>query len=97
MTWLIYPGVDNRFTLYHPDKSGSSTVSMKNFNDRIELSLSETKKPSVFNIHLAQKPMGLIFNGKALNDSTDFRYDAKKARLTARISEVKDGVLVIKK
>ena len=97
VTWLIYPGVDNKFTLYHPDKSGSSTVSMKNFNDRIELSLSETKKPSVFNIHIDQKPLGLSFNGKAMNDSTDFSYDAKKARLIARISEIKDGVLVIRK
>jgi len=97
VTWLIYPGVDNKFTLYHPDKSGSSTVSMANFKDRIELTLTEAKKPSIFNIHLEQKPSGLTFGGKELADSTDFSYDPKKARLTARISEVKDGVLVIKK
>ena len=97
VTWLIYPGVDNKFTLFHPDKSGSSTVSMHNYNDRIELSLSESKKSSVFNIHLDQKPLGVNFNGKELNDSIDFSYDAKKARLIAKISEVKDGVLIIKK
>jgi alpha-D-xyloside xylohydrolase len=97
LTWLIYPGVDNHFTVYHPDKSGSSTVSMTNFSDRIELSLKEMKKPSIFNIRMEQKPASVSFNGTALNDSTDFQYDALKSRLTVKISEAKDGSLIINK
>ena len=52
LTWIIYPGVDNKFTVYHPDKGGSSTVSMSNHPDGIELTLKEMKRPSIFNIHL---------------------------------------------
>ncbi|MEI7828326.1 MAG: TIM-barrel domain-containing protein [Prolixibacteraceae bacterium] len=95
LTWLVYPGVDNQFTMHHPDMSGSSTVSMNNFPDRIELKLSEMKKPSTFNIHLDQKPAKLSFNGVELVDSIDFNYDKQKLRLTAKISNVNDGILVV--
>lgn len=97
LTWLIYPGVDNQFTVHHPDKSGSSTVSMVNFPNRVELTLKETKKPSIFNIHLEQKPARLTFNGEELLDSIDYQFDANRLRLTAKIKEVKDGVLIITK
>ena len=97
LTWLIYPGVDNHFTVHHPDKSGSSTVAMTNYLDRIELTLKEMKKPSIFNIHLEKKPNRLIFNGIELSDSTDYQYDEQKMRLTARIVGIKDGLLIIKR
>ncbi len=97
LTWLIYPGADNKFTVYHPDKSGSSTVSMVNYPERVELTLKEMKKTSIFNIHMEQKPSKLSFNGVELKDLSDYLYDAEKSRLTARIGEVKDGVLVIVK
>ncbi|MCX6221604.1 MAG: glycoside hydrolase family 31 protein [Bacteroidia bacterium] len=97
LTWLIYPGVDNHFTVYLPDKSGSSTVSMTNFPDRIELSLKEMKKASVFNIRMEQKPSSVSFNGISMSDSTDYQYDALKSHLTVKISEAKDGTLIINK
>lgn len=97
LTWLIYPGVDNQFTVYHPDKSGSSTVTLVNHPDRVELTLKEMKKSSIFNIHLDQKPSGVTFCGKVLNDSIDYQYIADKSRLTTKISEIRDGVLIIKK
>lgn len=97
LTWLIYPGVDNHFTVYHPDKSGSSTLSMTNFPDRIELKISEMKRPSIFNIHLENRPSKISFNGTKLIDSTDFQYDAQKLRLIAKIPNSNDGILVIKK
>ncbi len=97
LTWLIYPGVDNQFTVYHPDKSGSSTVSMVNFSDRIELSLKEMKKPSIFTIHLEQKPAKIYFRNIELKDSIDYQFDPVKSRLTTKISENSDGILVIQK
>jgi alpha-D-xyloside xylohydrolase len=97
LTWLIYPGIDNHFTVHHPDKSGSSTIEMTNFPDRIELRLKELEKTSVFNIHLEQKPTGMTFNGKELADSTDFQFDARKSRLTAKIPGGKNGILVVNK
>ena len=32
-----------------------------------------------------------------MKDSIDYQFDAKKSRLTAKVKDVKDGVLVIKK
>ena len=95
LTWLIYPGVDNHFTVHYPDKSGSSTVVMTNHPEKIELTLKEMKKSSVFSIHLEQKPSKLTYNGTILVDSTDYQYDTQKSKLTVKISEVKDGVLSI--
>lgn len=97
LTWLIYPGVNNHFTLHHPGKSGSSTVSMENFPDRIELNLKEMKKSSIFNIHMDKMPSGVSFSGKELTDSADYQYDAKKLKLEVKISGMNDGVLTIKK
>ena len=95
LTWLIYPGADNHFTVYHPDKSGSSTVTMTNYSDRVELSLKEMEKPSILNIHLEKKPKRLIFSGVELTDSIDYQYDEQKMRLCVRIAGLKDGVLTI--
>lgn len=97
LTWLIYPGKDNQFTVYHPDKGGSSKVSMTNHPDRIELNLNEMKMPSVFNIRMEQKPSKLIFDGNELTYPCDYIYDAEKLRLTVKITRAKDGVMVIKK
>ena len=99
ITWLIYPGpgADNRFTVYHPDKSGRSTVSMANYSDRIELTLKEMKKSSVFNIHLEKRPLKITFCGAELSDSTDYHYDEQKMRLTVILNIIKDGVLTVYK
>ena len=99
LTWLIYPGSapDNRFTVYHPDKSGSSTVSMANNSDRIELTLKEMKKSSVFNIHLEKKPLKITFCGVELSDSTDYHFDEQKMRLTVILNIIKDGVMNVDK
>lgn len=97
LTWLIYPGVDNQFTVYHPDKTGSSTVSMTNFADRIELKLKDTKKPPIFSVFMEKKPAKLTFSGIDLTDSIDYQFDVKRLKLTARIAGVKDGLLIISK
>jgi alpha-D-xyloside xylohydrolase len=99
LTWMIYPGpdADNHFTVHHPDKSGSSTVALSNFADRIELTQKDMKKPSVFNVHLEKKPLKLTFGGIELRDPSDYQYDEQKMRLTVRITDLKDGVLIILK
>jgi alpha-D-xyloside xylohydrolase len=97
LTWLVYPGVDNQFTVHHPDKSGSSTVYMNNFPDRIELKLSEMKKAAIFNIHIKKRPSKILFNGTELVDSKDYQYDIQKMRLIVKVSIGNDGILVVMK
>ena len=94
-TWLIYPGMNNAFTLYHPDKSGSTTLTMKNLPGLLEITTKDTKKPSVYTIRLENNPSKVLFNEIELNDSTDYRFDKQKHRLTVHIDQVKDGVMKI--
>ncbi|HAH25142.1 MAG TPA: glycoside hydrolase [Prolixibacteraceae bacterium] len=97
LTWLIYPGVDNQFTVYHPDKRGSSTVIMVNRPETIEITLKDTKKPSILNIHLDKKPGKVSFDGVELSDLLDYNFDVQKSRLIVRFPDIEDGVLTIVK
>jgi alpha-glucosidase (family GH31 glycosyl hydrolase) len=97
LTWLIYPGVDNQFTVFHPDNSGSSTVIMVNHPETIDITMKDTKKLSILNIHLDQQPKRVSFDQMELSDSIDYKYDLQKSKLIVRFSEIKDGVLTIDK
>jgi len=97
VTWLVYPGRDNQFTLYHPDKTGSSTIELKTDGESVKLNLIDMKKPSVFTIHLEKQPAGVTFNDAELTDSTDIRFDPVRCKLIVWIRGIKDGALVIRK
>ncbi|MEI6680550.1 MAG: TIM-barrel domain-containing protein [Mariniphaga sp.] len=92
-TWLIYPGMDNAFTLYHPDKSGTTTVSMRNLPDQLEISVKDAKKPSVYTIRMDKRPSKVLFGEVELSDSTDYHFDNQKHRLTVEIGQIRDGVI----
>ena len=95
VTWLIYPGVDNHFTLHHPDKNGSSTISMVNLPGRVELTLKEMKKPTILSVHAEKCPGKVSFNHIELKDGVDYQYDKQKLKLTVSMEAMKDGVVVI--
>lgn len=95
LTWLIYPGIDNRFTVYHPDQSGYSTVEMTNRPNGIALQLSGTQKPSLFRIHLTRTPSRVTFNNRVLNNLADYTYDAESQKLLITMPEIADGKLEI--
>jgi alpha-D-xyloside xylohydrolase len=94
-TWLIYPGMDNAFTLYHPDKSGTTTVTMRNLPGKLEITVKDAKKPSVYTIRMENKPAKVLFDEVELSDSADYHFDIQKHRLTITIVQVKSGVLKI--
>jgi alpha-D-xyloside xylohydrolase len=95
LTWMVYPGADNQFTVYHPDNSGNSTVSMINHPNSVELILKDTKKPSILNIHVDKLPAKVTFNNVVLNDSIDYLFDNIKSRLVVKLLKPDDGVLKI--
>jgi alpha-glucosidase (family GH31 glycosyl hydrolase) len=94
-TWLIYPGMDNAFTLYHPDKIGSTTLMMRNLPNQLEITVKDAKKPSVYTIRMENQPAKVLFDEVELNNSTDYQFDNQKHRLTVNIGQVKDGVMKI--
>lgn len=95
LTWLVYPGIDNRFTVYHPDQSGHSTVKMTNRPSGIALQLTGTQKPSLFRIHLTRPPSRVTFNNRELNSLADYTYDAELQKLLITMPEIADGKLEI--
>ncbi|MCE1200034.1 MAG: hypothetical protein LWW85_13780 [Marinilabiliales bacterium] len=96
VTWLIYPGKPNAFTVYHPDKSGSSTVGMTNDDHSVTLQLKGTLKGNIFDIHSEKHPKGVEFEGKSLEEKKDFDFDSSKSRLVVRLPEVRDGHLIVR-
>ena len=92
-TWLIYPGMDNGFTLYHPDKSGATTLSMRNLPGLVEIKVTDARKPSVYTLRMENRPAKVLFNEVELRDSADYVFDQQKHRLTVKIDRVSDGVI----
>ena len=92
-TWLIYPGMDNTFTLYHPDKSGTTTLTMKNLPGQVEIRIADARKPSVYTLRMENRPSKVLFNEVELKDSMDYAFDQQKQRLTVKIDGVRDGVI----
>jgi hypothetical protein len=70
---------------------------MVNHPDKVVLSIKDSKKPLLFSVHMEQKPSLVSINNVELKDSSDYQYDGKKLKLNVKISEVKDGDLVILK
>ena len=95
LTWLVYPGKDNAFTVYHPDTTGSSTLSMTREKDFLKLTFKDSKKPSILNIRMEKKPSGITFGGNTLQDSLDYHYDSIKGKLVIYVREISDGELII--
>ena len=95
LTWLVYPGKDNAFTVYHPDTTGSSSLSMSNGAEFLKLTLRDSKKPSILNIRMEKKPSGITFRGNTLQESLDYTYDSRKGKLVIYVREIADGELII--
>jgi alpha-glucosidase (family GH31 glycosyl hydrolase) len=95
LTWLVYPGIDNRFTVYHPDGEGSTTISMKNHPNRVAISLEDMVKPAILNIRMDNEPHKVTFDQEELAHGSGYTFDPGKKRLVVYIREVRDGQLVI--
>ena len=70
---------------------------MVNHPERIEITLKDTRKLSIFNIHLEKQSIKVIFDNIELSDSLDYKFDQQKSKLIVRFTMIKDGVLTIVK
>ncbi len=91
LTFLIYPKGKNEFTVHHPDKSGSTTVLVKENIDIMEITFSGIKKPHILNIHISVKPEKVELDDKMLIDSTDYFYDSERNRLIVKTDNYLKG------
>lgn len=97
LTLLIYPDVKNDFTVYHPDKSGSTSVSVQNSTDKIEVALGETHKPHILKINMATKPQKVFLDGQMLADKVNYNFDEQHNKLIIKTDKYIFGKYTILK
>lgn len=97
LTLLIYPDGKNEFTVFHPDKSGSTSVYVNENSEKIIISLSNLHKPHILNIQLTARPVKVILDDKILTEPVDYNFDAQQNKLVIRTVNYKDGNYMIYK
>jgi alpha-D-xyloside xylohydrolase len=81
LTLLIYPNGKNEFTVYHPDKTGSTTVLVSDDSEKITVSLENIHKPHILNINIPAKPKKVELDHILLQDSVNYNFDQKLNKL----------------
>jgi len=96
-TLLIYPDGKNEFTVYHPDRSGSTKIIVEDSPDEIRIILDGLHKPHILNINMKSEPSQVELDGKALSDSSGFQFDELRNKLIIRTDKYETGNYVIYK
>ena len=81
LTFLIYPNGKSDFTVYHPDKSGSTTVKVDENMEEIHVSLENLHKPHILNVNLLSRPKKVLLDNAVLVDPADYTFDEKRSKL----------------
>ncbi len=90
LTLLIYPDDKNSFTVHHPDKSGSTTITVSQTKDALQIQLDGVHKPHILRIKSETAPKSVQLDDKALN-SQKWSYDSDKHLLIIRTKEYIGG------
>lgn len=97
LTFLIYPDRKSEFTVYHPDKSGRTSVVVEDHPEQINISLNGIHKPVILNINLETKPKKVELDHIPLLDSVNFNFDKKRRKLIIRTVNYSTGEFEIYK
>ena len=95
LTYLIYPDGKSEFTVYHPDKSGKTSVRVEEHPENIRISLEGVHKPHILKINLAERPKKVELDGSVLSDSLNVRFDEKQNKLVIRTTQYVTGNYLI--
>ena len=91
LTLLIYPYGKSDFTVYHPDKSGSTNVVVEENSKEVQITLSGVHKPVILNIHLADRPRQVLMDQVILLDSINYSYDQMLKRVILKSDNLSAG------
>ncbi len=91
LTLLIYPEGKNEFTVYHPDKSGSTSLIVDNCPDKVNITLGGLHKPHILHVHMNIKPVRVILDETFLVESVNYSFDEKRNMLTIRTDKYVSG------
>ncbi len=91
LTWLIYPQGANRFTVHHPDGSGSTTVRVSEESGQVKIQFDGTKKRHILRVLLPTEPERIELDGIILAKGQQWRYDSANQRLWIRMEGYEKG------
>ena len=97
LTLLIYPDGINNFIVYHPDKSGSTSVMVKDSPEKISIILGDVHKAHILKINLSVKPEKVELDNVILSESVDYNFDEEQNKLIIRTDNYKTGGYTIYK
>lgn len=92
-TWLINPGADGRFTLWHPETHPdphSTTVTMS-AGEPLRVMFSGKHEPHLLRVIAGGRPRSLTRDGHELMEGTDWSFDASAGALVVRAREYERG------
>jgi alpha-glucosidase (family GH31 glycosyl hydrolase) len=97
LTLLIYPEGKNEFTVYHPDKSGSTKIVLEDSKDVVKINLAGSHKPHILNINMTSSPRQIELDGKELSDSSRVHFDQQRNKLIIKTFKYETGNYIIHK
>jgi alpha-glucosidase (family GH31 glycosyl hydrolase) len=95
LTLLIYPDTKNEFTVFHPDKSGTTTVMVENRPEKINISLSDIHKSHILYINMKAKPERVELDNVILSDTVDYNFDDSRSKLIIKTDRYINGKYTI--
>lgn len=81
LTWLIYPAGKSEFTVFDTQNQEPATLIVNQTDQQLTLQLSGKDIPSIFRIHIPQKPKQVIAANQALMEGNGFSYDSRNKKL----------------
>ncbi len=91
VTWLIYPGQKNQFTVHYPDGTGNTTVLVENDSHELRIAFSGIKKAHILRILLMDAPKTVLLDGEILQETVDSVYLPDLNRLIIKTSDYDTG------
>jgi alpha-D-xyloside xylohydrolase len=92
-TWLIEPGGENRFTLWHPEthpQPEATTVTMK-AGATLRLTFAGRHEPHLLRIRATAPPRRVLRDGGEVPADREWRYDASRHALLIRTLKYEQG------
>ena len=81
LTVLIYPKEKSKFTVHHPDGSGSTDIHVKETDEKISIRLNGQKKQHILRIHLEKQPAKVMLDKQELYRAKSYFYDQSAHKL----------------